>query len=59
MVAGTCKASRTRGVAALAVQPFGRLAAPARRALEEEGERLLRFVEPGAKGYEVIVGRES
>jgi hypothetical protein len=56
MVAGTWKVARARGVATLAVQPFARLPAAARRALAAEGERLARFVEPAAKGWEVRFG---
>jgi len=52
-VAGTWKADRKRGAAVLSVEPFATLGKRVRSALEQEGDALLRFVEPGAKGYEV------
>ena len=55
-VAGTWKTERARGVAVLRVTPFGPIAAADRRALEAEGERLLAFTDPGAKGHEVRIG---
>jgi len=56
VVAGTWKGESARGIAVLRVAPFAALPAPARRALEAEGERLLAFTDPGAKGYEVRIG---
>ena len=43
-VAGTWKVEREKGAARLAIEPFEPLAEEIRDALDEEGERLLRFV---------------
>lgn len=53
MVAGTWTVARARGTATLALQPFATLAPRDRRALEAEGDALLRFVEPEAKAHAV------
>ncbi|WP_312845254.1 winged helix DNA-binding domain-containing protein [Gemmatirosa kalamazoonensis] len=53
VVAGTWKAARVRGEAVLTATPFASVSARVRRALEPEGDALLRFVEPDAKGYAV------
>jgi len=53
VVAGTWKAARARGAAVLTATPFGTVPRAARKALEQEAESALRFVEPDAKGYEV------
>jgi hypothetical protein len=37
----------------LVLKPFGKLARRARTALQEEGEGLLRFIEPDAESYAV------
>ena len=55
MVAGTWTAAKARGTATLTLQPFATLAPAARRALEGEGETLLRFVEPEARAHAVVV----
>jgi uncharacterized protein YcaQ len=47
-VAGTWGATLKRGVATLTITPFVPLPAPVARELEEEGERLLRFLAPAA-----------
>ena len=47
-VAGTWKVARERGSARLALEPFGPLRVGEREALDEEGEKLVRFLE-GAK----------
>lgn len=52
-VAGTWKVERKKKAAALALEPFGKLARRDLAALEEEGERLLRFSEPDAEDYAV------
>ncbi|HYV43423.1 MAG TPA: winged helix DNA-binding domain-containing protein [Myxococcaceae bacterium] len=52
-VAGTWKVERKKKAAALVLEPFGELAKRDLAALEEEGERLLRFCEPDAEDYAV------
>lgn len=51
--AGAWKVTRARGVATLAIAPFGRLARRDRADVAAEGERLLEFVAPDAKGREI------
>jgi DNA glycosylase AlkZ-like len=51
MVAGQWTADKKRGVATLHLTPFGRLLKKHRTALEEEGDALLRFLEPDAKSH--------
>jgi len=53
MVAGTWKSERKRKAAVLLIEPFGAVAKRTRTALEEEGERLLAFVEEDAEDLEV------
>ena len=48
-VRGTWKIERARGGVTLLVEPFKRLAKADRAALKDEGEELVRFVEPEAK----------
>lgn len=50
-VAGLWRVERTKKEAKLALTPFGALDRRSRRALEEEGSSLLRFVEPDAEKY--------
>lgn len=52
-VAGTWKVERKRKVAALILEPFGKLARKTLAELEKEGDRLLRFVEEDAEMREV------
>ena len=52
-VRGTWKIDKSHGVASLVVEPFDPLAEPEREALLEKSERLVRFVEDGAKALEV------
>ncbi|MGV3724446.1 MAG: winged helix DNA-binding domain-containing protein [Actinomycetota bacterium] len=52
-VAGTWKVSRTHKTATLTVSPFSSLPADARDQLADDGERLARFVEPGAEQFAV------
>ena len=55
MVAATWTIEKARGTATLAVRPFARIAKAHHRALESEGESLVRFVEPDVKAYAVRV----
>ncbi len=52
-VAGTWTVECKRAVAALVVEPFTPLKKKDRDALAKEGEALLRFLEPGARTFEV------
>ncbi|MFO7170609.1 MAG: winged helix DNA-binding domain-containing protein [Chloroflexota bacterium] len=52
-VRGVWLVEKSKGVAALVIEPFGALEPQDRSALAEEGERLVRFIEPGAKAHEV------
>ncbi len=52
-VRGAWKVEKKKGAAALVIEPFEALTQANRAALTEEGERLVRFVEPAAKSYEV------
>ena len=55
MVAGTWELSRADGSPAITLQPFGRLAKPARAALEVEAERLLGLLAPAAASRRVTL----
>ena len=55
MVAGTWTTAVTRGEAVLTVTPFATLDRDDRAALVDEGERLIRFVEPEAKRHGVTL----
>lgn len=52
-VAGVWKIEKKKGIATIMIEPFAPLSKQDRKALEEEGERLVRFVESDAKTYEV------
>lgn len=52
-VRGGWKISKSKGVATLLIEPFAALTKPNQKALEAEGEKLVRFVEPDAKTYEI------
>lgn len=52
-VAGRYRVDRKKKTATITIEPFIALGAPQRNAVLEEGERLLRFVEPDASEYEV------
>jgi hypothetical protein len=52
-VRGRWRATRTRSSAMLTIQSFVRLASQPRAALEEEGERFLRFVAADAQAHDV------
>jgi hypothetical protein len=54
-VAGTWKVERKKKVAALIVEPFAKLSKAAIKALEEEGDALLRFAEEDAEAREIRV----
>ncbi len=56
-LAGVWKASRARSTASLTVTPFARLPQRAKEELAEEGEALLRFIEPDADRF--ALGFES
>ena len=53
MVAGTWKSERKRKTAVLVIEPFGALTKRVRAALDEEGERLLAFLEEDATEREI------
>jgi hypothetical protein len=57
MVAGTWTTETKRQATTLTLVPFSTVAKPARVALEAEGERLARFIEPGARSYAVVWGK--
>ena len=52
-VRGAWKIEKAKTAATLVIEPFDKLAKKDRAALTEEGERLVRFVEPKAKSFEV------
>lgn len=52
-VRGAWKVEKTKTAATLVIEPFDKLTKKDRTALAEEGERLVRFVEPKAKTFEV------
>jgi Winged helix DNA-binding domain len=55
-VRGTWKIEKVKNAATLAIQPIAKLTKPERAALNEEGERLVRFVEGTAKSFSVRIG---
>jgi hypothetical protein len=55
-VAGAWKVEKMKGAATLNIEPFAPLPPSSRAALADEGERLVRFMEPDAKSYEVRFG---
>jgi hypothetical protein len=55
IVRGTWAVAARRNVATLTLEPFDALSGQSVRELEQEGEALLRFVEPDAKGWEVTL----
>jgi winged helix DNA-binding protein len=52
-VRGAWKIEKTKTAVTLVIEPFDKLTKKDRAALTEEGERLVRFVEPQAKSFEV------
>lgn len=55
IVSGTWTAAVTRGEAILTITPFAKLVRTDRAALVDEGEHLIRFIEPEAKRHGVTV----
>jgi hypothetical protein len=56
IVGGTWSAKRSGKRATLSIEPFGRLRKRDAKELEEEGERLLRFLEEDAASFAVKLG---
>ncbi len=54
-VAGTWTVEKAKGAATLVIDPFAKLPKKRGSALVEQGERLVRFVEPAAKAHAVRV----
>jgi hypothetical protein len=52
-VAGTCASKMSRNIATLTISPFTRLTKPLIAGLSGEAEKLVRFIEPEAKKFEV------
>lgn len=52
-VAGTWGSKISRNIATLTISPFARLAKPVKADLSGEAEKLIRFMEPEAKKFEV------
>jgi len=52
-VAGTWRTERTGETASLVIEPFEPLSKEARDALTAEGDRLVRFIEGGARAFDV------
>jgi hypothetical protein len=52
-VRGAWKVEKTKTAAALVIEPFDKLTKKDRTMLTEEGEQLVRFVEPKARSFEV------
>ena len=52
-VRGAWKVEKAKGVVSLVMDPFEPLTPYNRQALTDEGEKLVRFVAPGAKAYDV------
>ena len=58
-VAGTWKVEAKKASATLVIEPFAAISRPARAALTEEGDALLRFLEPEAASFAVRVAGAS
>ena len=58
-VAGTWKVEAKKASATLVIEPFAAVSRPARGALTEEGDALLRFLEPEAASFAVRVAGAS
>jgi hypothetical protein len=52
-IAGAWKVARVKGTATLTIEPFVPLTKAQNEALSEEAERLIRFIEPDARTYEI------
>jgi Winged helix DNA-binding domain len=59
IVAGTWAVTTARQAATLTLTPFGTVGKAARKALDEEGNRLVRFVEPDAGTYDVAWSKSA
>lgn len=59
LVAATWKTERKKNVATLAIEPFAAFAKKVKAEVEEEGEALLRFIEPDAKTFELGFAKTS
>ncbi|MDB5216916.1 MAG: hypothetical protein JWO86_4843, partial [Myxococcaceae bacterium] len=59
MLAGSWRIRRVKSTATLVIEPFASLPKSAQRALVDEAERLVRFVEPEATSFEVTVARPN
>lgn len=57
IVSGTWSIAKAKGTATLVMEPFAPIPKGARAELMEEGHRLVRFVEPRAKGHDVQLGK--
>jgi hypothetical protein len=57
-VAGIWQVAKKAGVAALTLEPFAPLSPAELSGLNDEGERLLRFIEPDARAYAVQVAEQ-
>ncbi|WP_119068492.1 winged helix DNA-binding domain-containing protein [Aggregatilinea lenta] len=53
VVGGVWRVEKSKGAASLVIAPFAPLNKADRDALADEGERLVRFIDPGAKTYDV------
>ncbi len=56
-VHGAWKVEKVKKIAILSITPFKALTPQNRIALEQEGEQLVRFIEPDAVGYEINFGK--
>jgi hypothetical protein len=56
-IAGRWTIARAKSTATLTLHPFGKLAAPTKKALEIEGQALLRFAEPDAAAFQFTVAK--
>ena len=54
LIAGSWRVERVKSTAKLTIEPFAKLPKAAQRALVDEAERLVRFVESDATSFEVI-----
>jgi hypothetical protein len=52
-VRGAWKVEKAKSTATLLIEPFDELTKHSRKALTDEAEKLVRFVEPDAKTHEV------
>lgn len=50
---GVWRIEKTTSMATLVIEPFGKLSKQDRDSLSEEGERLVRFIEDGAKAHSI------